>query len=197
MKVNTLLNLVKQYDESREKQAAKQNKRIDACEAKLESLVNNKPTATSGNSTGAIHPPPPAQNLSDLQGNPLQYQQPPGLQYHVLPLAPHPQVMMTSQPQASLDTFDMFSVEIEEAQYGDLVGCGGKNIDLIRQNSGATITIKELRDNRPKLYYEVLITGTSPQVKLATQQVLNNKKCHLTETITSLVTGKEELSAKK
>ena len=197
MKVNTLLNLVKQYDESREKQAAKQNKRIDACEAKLESLVNNKPTGTSGNSTGAILPPPPAQNLSDLQGNPLQYQQPPGLQYHVLPMAPHPQVMMTSQPQGGLDTFDMFSVEIEEAQYSDLVGCGGKNIDLIRQNSGASITIKELRDNRPKLYYEVLITGTSPQVKLATQQVLNNKKCHLTQTITSLVTEKEELSAKK
>ena len=46
--MNKLLDLVKQYDEAREKQAAKQNRKIEACEAKVETfLKNNLPLSSS------------------------------------------------------------------------------------------------------------------------------------------------------
>ena len=80
--MNKLLDLVKQYDEAREKQAAKQNRKIEACEAKVETFLKNNlplPSSPSLNPTTPSFSPrvktPPSS--SALQGKPLHYALPP------------------------------------------------------------------------------------------------------------------------
>ena len=168
MKVDTLLTLVKQYDASREKQAVKLSKRLECCEAKIESFTKQTP---------ACDPPEPA-SVAMLSGNPLQYQIP-GMTYHMIPpsvVAPVPMTPLTPQHLYPLppDSRESFSLEIDASQYGSLVGTGGQMIDSVRERSGASIIIKEKRDKPPRMYYEVQITGSCHQVKMAKSLVQNN-----------------------
>ena len=76
-----LLELVKQYDEAREKQVSKQNRKIEACEAKLETFLKNNPPSPSSSlnpSCPAFNPrvvtTPPSSSV--FQGKPLHYAMP-------------------------------------------------------------------------------------------------------------------------
>ena len=98
LKVNKLLDLVKQYDEVREKQVAKQNRKIEACEAKVETfLKNNLSTPSSPSldpSTPSFSPrvqTPPI--YSALQGKPLHY---------ALPAVPFPVQAPTAEQIAAM-----------------------------------------------------------------------------------------------
>lgn len=77
LKVTKLLELVKQYDEAREKQVSKQNRKIEACEAKLETFLKNNPPSPSSSldaSSPSFNPSvktPPSSSV--FQGNPLHY----------------------------------------------------------------------------------------------------------------------------
>ena len=165
MKVDTLLTLVKQYDASREKQASKLSKRLESCEAKIESNTKQTP---------ASDPPDPA-SVSMLSGNPLQYQIP-GVSYHMIPPSMVTPIPLTPHHLYPLppDSLDSFSLEIDASQYGSLVGTGGQMIDSVRERSGANIIIKEKRDKPPRMYYEVQITGSCQQVKVAKSLVQNS-----------------------
>ena len=91
LKVSKLLELVKQYDLAREKQASKQNKKIEACEEKMETFLKNNPCkppsppSSLDPSTPAFSPAvktPP--NSAVLKGPPLHYTLP------TFPIAVHP-----------------------------------------------------------------------------------------------------------
>jgi len=169
LKVNTLLQLVKDYDEARERQVVRQNKKIEACETKMKSIVfdiaSSKSKTASQSSDSIITA---GQHISVLQGNHLQYQPTVGLQYHMLPvvtpLGPLPPPEPSSAPVHH-------SLEIDETQYGSVVGNGGTVIDSLRDRSGARIMIREMRDQPPRRYYQVLVTGTTEQVKQATNLI--------------------------
>ena len=81
LKVTKLLELVKQYDEAREKQVGKQNRKIEACEAKLESFMKNNPPSPSPSlnpSSPSFNPrtkTPPTSSV--FQGKALHYVSPP------------------------------------------------------------------------------------------------------------------------
>ena len=75
--MNKLLELVKQYDDAREKQVAKQNRKIEACEAKLETFMKNNspsPSFSLDPSSPSFNPrvkTPPSSSV--FQGKPLHY----------------------------------------------------------------------------------------------------------------------------
>ena len=81
LKVTKLLELVKQYDEAREKQVSKQNRKIEACEAKVETFLKNNPPSPSSSldaSSPSFNPrvvtTPPSSSV--FQGKPLHYAMP-------------------------------------------------------------------------------------------------------------------------
>ena len=118
----------------------------------------------------------------------VQVKQPVPQPLHVHPQQPVPQPLpVQAQPQfvtvrnpvtplASTDypaPTDFHTQEIDETQYGLLVGIGGEVIDSLRDRSKATIIIIEKRNNPPRKYYEVIISGNAQQVELAKMLVLS------------------------
>ena len=164
MKVDTLLTLVKQYDGSREKQAAKLSKRLESCEKKIESIVTRKPSSV-----------PPTVKL--VSGSPLQYQQVLGPQYGMPCILP-PNILPPPQPPVYLGSLEVLCVEIDDSQYRSLVGTGGKVIDSVRERSGANILIKQMWDQPPRVYYKVQMTGSADQLNVAKALVKNNIAQH-------------------
>ena len=53
------------------------------------------------------------------------------------------------------------------------MGKEGETIDAIREESGATVTIKEKTDKPPSKYYEVSYSGSFSCVSLAREMVDN------------------------
>jgi len=65
---------------------------------------------------------------------------------------------------------------VPDHKYSLLVGRAGKTINAIREESGATVTIKEKTDKPPSKYYEVSYSGNCDSIAIAREmvsQVLN------------------------
>ena len=80
-------------------------------------------------------------------------------------------VGMGENAEHQLNTEIVAVENIAEDQYSLLVGLGGATINLIRDQSGATITIKERIDKPPNKYYEVFYSGFEDQVENAKRLV--------------------------
>ena len=96
---------------------------------------------------------------------PVNIQYPKVVSPHLTPITAQPP---TTSP--SLET-KWDPTVIQEDQYSMLVGHEGRTINMIRKDSGATITIKEKTDKPPIKYYEVHYFGTDDQVKKAKELV--------------------------